>query len=134
MDLTRQRSKVILRTANPFLNPHAIHILRTHEGLRRFERRRLLDGMAKAKCINQPDLGCLRGEPEITVVLAQEESVLSTGGEETVGLNGALGDEVVDHHSKVGFGALEVKARSARHFEGRIRPCHETLTRRLLVA
>ena len=39
------------------------------------------------------------GEPQVSVPLAQGDTVLGAGGEHAVGLGDAFGDEVIDHHS-----------------------------------
>ena len=45
-------------------------------------------------------------EPQVGIVLAQQDAVLRAAGEHAVGLFGPLGDQVVDQHADVGLIAV----------------------------
>ena len=44
------------------------------------------------------------GQAQIRIVLAQQQAVLASGGHHTVGLLGALGDQIVNEGANVGGG------------------------------
>ena len=49
----------------------------------------------------------LVGQPLVGVVGAQRQAIFGARGEHAIGLADALGDEIVDHHAEIGFGAVE---------------------------
>ena len=53
------------------------------------------------------------GEPQVGVVVAQQQPVLGARGEHAVGLVDALGHQVVDQHADVGLVASQDKRRLA---------------------
>ena len=73
-------------------------------------------------------------EAQVGVVLPEEQAVFGPGGEQAVGLPGALGDQIVHQHGHVGLGAVRQEGRAAGHGAGSVDPGPEALGRGLLVA
>ena len=76
----------------------------------------------------------LRRQPLVGVVGAQRQPELSTRGEHAIGLADPVSREVVDHHPKIGFGAVEGRQLLAAGLACGIDSRQHALGRRLLVA
>ena len=62
-------------------------------------------GAGGASGVDEAEGGGVRGEAEVAVVLAEEETVFGATGEHAIGFGDVFGDEVVEHDTEVGFGA-----------------------------
>ena len=74
------------------------------------------------------------GEAEIAIVLTQEQAVFRAAGEHAVGLDDALGHEVVHHYAKIRFRAAQHHGRAAEDFQRGIRSGDQSLAGGFLVA
>ena len=103
-------------------------ILERQPVLRRFERRernglgegaRLIERGELAAILLAPlrahaaDGDALLGQALVGVVRAQGEAIFRARGEHPIRLGDAAGDEVVDHHPEIAFGAIEQDRRAA---------------------
>ena len=65
----------------------------------------------------------LAGQPLVGIVGAQRQPVLGARGEHAIGLGDAAGDQVVDHHAEIAFGAVEHdRARRRRRARAALSP------------
>ena len=74
------------------------------------------------------------GEPLVGVVRPQRQPVLRPRGEHPIGLGDPLGNEVVDHHPEVAFGAVEHDTRRSRRPATPRSGRPQALRRRFLIA
>ena len=82
----------------------------------------------KARLIAPP------GQPQVRVVLAEQEPVFAPGGHDAVGLVGALGHQVVDEGADVALRPGEDEGVLPPELPHGVDPGHEALDRRLLIA
>ena len=90
--------------------------------------------MPVAILFHETDLMALLGEPQVCIVLAENQTVFAAAGHHAVGFIGALGDQVVHQGADVGFVAGEDEWLFALDLERRIDACHEALGGGFLVA
>ena len=83
--------------------------------------------------VDQTDLAAEPGQSGVGVVATQEQAVLGAAGEHAIGLDGPLGDEVVDHDRDVGLVAAEHDGLALLEGEGGVDAGHESLTGGLFV-
>ena len=53
--------------------------------------------------VNKPKVTAFGAEPQVSVVLAQKDPILSPAREHSIGFIGAFGDKVIDQNTDVGF-------------------------------
>ena len=75
-----------------------------------------------ALVVDQPELAPGRREPQIRVVLTQQQPVLGAAREHAVGLARAARDEVIDEHAEVGLAALRHPGVAALHCSAALMP------------
>ena len=82
---------------------------------------------------NQTDFVPERSEPQVGIVLSQQDAVFGARGEHAVGLVYSFGYQVVDQHSDVGFVAADHNGLLPCQCPVCIDSGHQTLCRRLFV-
>ncbi|CIV51888.1 Uncharacterised protein [Streptococcus pneumoniae] len=70
--------------------------------------------------VHKANLASHLSQAHISIVMTKNETVFSTTGQETVGFNGSLGHQVVDHHPDITITALQNQFRLALDFQSRI--------------
>ena len=80
------------------------------------------------------DRGGFGGQPQIRIVLPEQQAVFRPAGEHTVGLGATAGHEVIDHHTEICLIAPEDEGSFPLHFERGVCPGDEPLPCRFLVS
>ena len=100
----------------------------------RFQARGLGAGKAARAGADAAERDALFGQPLVGVVGAQRQPVFGARGEHAIGLADAAGDEIVDHHPEIGFGAVEARGAAPAGLARGVDPGDQALRGRLLVA
>ena len=73
-------------------------------------------------------------EPQIRIVLPQQQTVLGPAGHHTIGLEALLRHQIINQHANIGLRTIQYHRLSAQALHGRIDACHQSLYRSLLIA
>src|SRR5207302_10602098 len=73
------------------------------------------------------------GQPLISVVVPQKQSVLGKACKHPIGLFSSLGDEIVNENADIGFPPIPDKWWKSLNLQSGVRSGNQTLSRRLLV-
>src|SRR5262249_28469981 len=83
---------------------------------------------------HQPDPKCAPGQPLISVILAQKQSVLGTARKHPIRLFGSFGDEIVNENPDIGLRPIQDKWWKSLNLQRSVGSGNQPLSRRLFVS